>query len=366
MSIKENKKLLVQLDKTIKQLKEENKLKITLTEVTKILSKGYEPEVFKPTEADLNEIVQYIEKAEVNIVDENDEPTKYSLVEEEIEEVDSNVNVNISSVSLYLKHIGEVPLLTLEEEQELGQKIKEGDEEAKQKLIESNLRLVVSIAKRYINRGLPLLDLIQEGNIGLIKAAEKYDVDKGFRFSTYATWWIRQAITRAIADKSKTIRIPVHAYESMNKIKHVRLVLQQVLNREPQPEEIAAELNLTREKVIELLEYDKTLVSFDTPVGEDNDTALIDFIEDVDTLTPEETAETEALKEKITDVLDTLSDREENVLRLRFGLDGKKPMTLEEVGKVFGVTRERIRQIESKAIRKLKHGSRSNKLRDFY
>lgn len=268
-------------------------------------------------------------------------------------------------VRMYLKEIGRVPLLSADDEMELAKRIENGDEEAKRRLAEANLRLVVSIAKRYVGRGMLFLDLIQEGNMGLIKAVEKFDHKKGFKFSTYATWWIRQAITRAIADQARTIRIPVHMVETINKLIRVSRQLLQELGREPAPEEIAAEMELSVEKVREIMKIAQEPVSLETPIGEEDDSHLGDFIEDQEALAPADAAAYELLKEQLEDVLDTLTEREENVLRLRFGLDDGRTRTLEEVGKVFGVTRERIRQIEAKALRKLRHPSRSKRLKDF-
>ncbi|NBI29383.1 RNA polymerase sigma factor RpoD [Chengkuizengella marina] len=268
-------------------------------------------------------------------------------------------------VRMYLKEIGRVPLLSAEEEVNLAIRIEEGDEEAKKRLAEANLRLVVSIAKRYVGRGMLFLDLIQEGNMGLIKAVEKFDHTKGYKFSTYATWWIRQAITRAIADQARTIRIPVHMVETINKLIRVSRQLLQDLGREPAPEEIAKEMELSTDKVREIMKIAQEPVSLETPIGEEDDSHLGDFIEDQEALAPSDAAAYELLKEQLEDVLDTLTEREENVLRLRFGLDDGRTRTLEEVGKVFGVTRERIRQIEAKALRKLRHPSRSKRLKDF-
>ncbi|NDI33706.1 RNA polymerase sigma factor RpoD [Chengkuizengella sediminis] len=268
-------------------------------------------------------------------------------------------------VRMYLKEIGRVPLLSAKEEVNLAIRIEQGDEEAKKRLAEANLRLVVSIAKRYVGRGMLFLDLIQEGNMGLIKAVEKFDYTKGYKFSTYATWWIRQAITRAIADQARTIRIPVHMVETINKLIRVSRQLLQDLGREPAPEEIAKEMELSTDKVREIMKIAQEPVSLETPIGEEDDSHLGDFIEDQEALAPSDAAAYELLKEQLEDVLDTLTEREENVLRLRFGLDDGRTRTLEEVGKVFGVTRERIRQIEAKALRKLRHPSRSKRLKDF-
>ncbi|ADU74387.1 RNA polymerase RpoS-like sigma 38 subunit [Acetivibrio thermocellus AD2] len=268
-------------------------------------------------------------------------------------------------VRMYLKEIGKVPLLTAEEEIELAHRMEQGDAEAKRRLAEANLRLVVSIAKRYVGRGMLFLDLIQEGNLGLIKAVEKFDYRKGFKFSTYATWWIRQAITRAIADQARTIRIPVHMVETINKLIRVSRQLLQELGREPHPEEIAKEMNMPVEKVREIMKISQEPVSLETPIGEEEDSHLGDFIPDDDAPAPSEAAAFTLLKEQLVDVLDTLTPREEKVLRLRFGLDDGRARTLEEVGKEFNVTRERIRQIEAKALRKLRHPSRSKKLKDY-
>lgn len=307
------------------------------------------------------------------MVDENGDPSEHSFKKDEkeaekaqAEDLSAPTGVKINDpVRMYLKEIGRVQLLTAAEEVELALKIEEGDQEAKQRLAEANLRLVVSIAKRYVGRGMQFLDLIQEGNMGLMKAVEKFDYRKGFKFSTYATWWIRQAITRAIADQARTIRIPVHMVETINKLIRIQRQLLQDLGREPTPEEIGAEMDLPTEKVREILKIAQEPVSLETPIGEEDDSHLGDFIEDQDATSPAEHAAYELLKEQLEDVLDTLTDREENVLRLRFGLDDGRTRTLEEVGKVFGVTRERIRQIEAKALRKLRHPSRSKQLKDF-
>lgn len=268
-------------------------------------------------------------------------------------------------VRMYLKEIGQIKLLTLEEESALADRIMEGDTEAKNTLAEANLRLVVSIAKRYVGRGMLFLDLIQEGNIGLMKAVDKFDVSKGYKFSTYATWWIRQAITRAIADQARTIRVPVHMVETINKLARVQRQLTLELNREPSEEELAKKMNTSVEKIREIYKISQDPVSLETPIGEEDDSHLGDFIKDERSLSPEEFATNEMLKDEISQVLETLTEREEKVVRLRFGLEDGKPRTLEEVGQMFGVTRERIRQIEAKALRKLRHPSRSRKLRDY-
>ena len=268
-------------------------------------------------------------------------------------------------VRMYLKEIGKISLLTLEEETALSERIANGDEEAKNILAESNLRLVVSIAKRYVGRGMLFLDLIQEGNIGLMKAVEKFDANKGYKFSTYATWWIRQAITRAIADQARTIRVPVHMVETINKLSRCQRQLILELNREPTDEELAKKMNLSVDKVREVIKIAQEPVSLETPIGEEDDSHLGDFVKDERSMSPEEFTIHEMLKDEISDVLLTLTEREEQVLRLRFGLDDGSCKTLEEVGQMFGVTRERIRQIEAKALRKLRHPSRSRKLKDF-
>ncbi len=286
----------------------------------------------------------------------------------EIENIDLTVPDGVSiedPVRMYLKEIGKVPLLTAEEEIELAKRLEDGDEEAKKRLAEANLRLVVSIAKRYVGRGMLFLDLIQEGNLGLIKAVEKFDYRKGFKFSTYATWWIRQAITRAIADQARTIRIPVHMVETINKLIRVSRQLLQELGREPSPEEIAEEMGISEERVREILKIAQEPVSLETPIGEEEDSHLGDFIQDVNVPIPADAAAYTLLKEQLNEVLETLTEREQKVLRLRFGLDDGRARTLEEVGKEFNVTRERIRQIEAKALRKLRHPSRSRKLKDY-
>ncbi len=302
-------------------------------------------------------------------VDDDVPPEEIENEEEvDVENVDLSVPDSVSiedPVRMYLKEIGKVPLLSAEEEVELAKRMEIGDQEAKNKLAEANLRLVVSIAKRYVGRGMLFLDLIQEGNLGLIKAVEKFDYRKGYKFSTYATWWIRQAITRAIADQARTIRIPVHMVETINKLIRVSRQLLQELGREPTPEEIAAEMNMPVEKVREILKISQEPVSLETPIGEEEDSHLGDFIQDEQVPVPADAAAFELLKEQLNEVLDTLTEREQKVLRLRFGLDDGKARTLEEVGRQFNVTRERIRQIEAKALRKLRHPSRSRKLKDY-
>ena len=268
-------------------------------------------------------------------------------------------------VKMYLKDIGKVPLLSADDEIELAKQMMDGSEEARQSLSVANLRLVVSIAKRYVGRGMQFLDLIQEGNLGLMKAVEKFDYQKGFKFSTYATWWIRQAITRAIADQARTIRIPVHMVETINKVTRVSRILLQQLGREPTPEEIAKEMGIPEARVVEIQKIAQDPVSLETPIGEEEDSHLGDFIEDEQTAAPTDVVATNMLKEQLIHVLDTLTPREEKVLRLRYGLDDGRPRTLEEVGKEFNVTRERIRQIEAKALRKLRHPSRNKRLKDF-
>jgi RNA polymerase primary sigma factor len=321
----------------------------------------------------MDEFYEFLGDQGIELVGDSDDdtdPKVQDLVKSDDEfdlndlSVPPGVKIN-DPVRMYLKEIGRVDLLSGEEEIALAERIEEGDEEAKRRLAEANLRLVVSIAKRYVGRGMLFLDLIQEGNMGLIKAVEKFDYRKGFKFSTYATWWIRQAITRAIADQARTIRIPVHMVETINKLIRVQRQLLQDLGREPSPEEIAEDMDLTPDKVREILKIAQEPVSLETPIGEEDDSHLGDFIEDQDATSPSEHAAYELLKEQLEDVLDTLTDREENVLRLRFGLDDGRTRTLEEVGKVFGVTRERIRQIEAKALRKLRHPSRSKRLKDF-
>jgi RNA polymerase primary sigma factor len=314
----------------------------------------------------IEKIYETLENLGIDVVgDIEEELEDIQLTEEELDlSVPEGVSID-DPVRMYLKEIGKVPLLSAEEEIELAKRMEQGDEEAKRKLAEANLRLVVSIAKRYVGRGMLFLDLIQEGNLGLIKAVEKFDYRKGYKFSTYATWWIRQAITRAIADQARTIRIPVHMVETINKLIRVSRQLLQELGKEPQPEEIAREMNMPVEKVRDIMKISQEPVSLETPIGEEEDSHLGDFIPDDDVPAPADAAAFTLLKEQLIDVLDTLTPREEKVLRLRFGLDDGRARTLEEVGKEFNVTRERIRQIEAKALRKLRHPSRSKKLKDY-
>ncbi len=380
-----------------KELKDGAPIETTLEDVRQhLLSSGKKRGVLTYTEImnrmsafdqDSEQIEEFFEQLTdlgIEVVNEADEDTEDEdsdedsadpeLHEEDVhaeEEFDLNdlsvppgIKIN-DPVRMYLKEIGRVPLLSAEEEIELAKRIEKGDEEAKRRLAEANLRLVVSIAKRYVGRGMLFLDLIQEGNMGLIKAVEKFDYRKGYKFSTYATWWIRQAITRAIADQARTIRIPVHMVETINKLIRISRQLLQELGREPSAEEIATEMDMSPEKVREIQKIAQEPVSLETPIGEEDDSHLGDFIPDDDALAPADAAAYELLKEQLEDVLDTLTEREENVLRLRFGLDDGRTRTLEEVGKVFGVTRERIRQIEAKALRKLRHPSRSKRLKDF-
>lgn len=352
------------------------KLHVTPEEVEKLYIKLEKlgVEVINEKEPDIDEIIDddLIEEVADDVILDIDEPDF-----EELEKVEKEMNLNLSDMSvpegifvddpvrLYLKEIGKIPLLTPEEELAIGEKALNGDEDAKQKLAEANLRLVVSIAKKYVGRGMLFLDLIQEGNMGLIKAVEKFDYNKGFKFSTYATWWIRQSITRSIADQSRTIRIPVHMVETINKLIRTSRNLLQQLGREPRPEEIAKEMDLPVDKVAEIQKIAQEPVSLETPIGEEDDSHLADFIPDEYAPSPQDLASYTLLKEQLEDVLQTLTPREAMVLKLRFGLEDGKPRTLEEVGRRFAVTRERIRQIEAKALRKLRHPSRSKKLKDY-
>ena len=324
----------------------------------------------------MEKVFEYLEGHNIDVLritaDTDDDVDIDNMIAEE-EEVDmENIDLSVPEgvsiedpLRMYLKEIGKVPLLSAEREIELAKRMEEGDEDAKKELAEANLRLVVSIAKRYVGRGMLFLDLIQEGNLGLIKAVEKFDYHKGYKFSTYATWWIRQAITRAIADQARTIRIPVHMVETINKLIRVSRQLLQELGREPLPEEIAKELDMPVERVREILKISQEPVSLETPIGEEEDSHLGDFIQDDNVPVPAEAAAQTLLKEQLDEVLDTLTEREQKVLRLRFGMNDGRARTLEEVGKEFDVTRERIRQIEAKALRKLRHPSRSRKLRDY-
>ncbi len=326
----------------------------------------------------IERIYEFLESSGVDVLrmpgaDEEEPLEELDILPEDEEEIDmAKIDLSVPEgvsledpVRMYLKEIGKVQLLSAEDEIELARRMEEGDDEAKKRLAEANLRLVVSIAKRYVGRGMQFLDLIQEGNLGLIKAVEKFDYRKGYKFSTYATWWIRQAITRAIADQARTIRIPVHMVETINKLIRVQRQLLQELGREPLPEEVAREMKMPLERVAEIQKISQEPVSLETPIGEEEDSHLGDFIQDDNVPVPAEAAAFTLLKEQLFEVLETLTDREQKVLRLRFGLDDGRARTLEEVGKEFNVTRERIRQIEAKALRKLRHPSRSRKLKDY-
>ena len=363
----------IKFEEKLKNLVALGKKKKSILEIQEI------NEVFSDMELEaeqMEKIFEYLESQNIDVLrispdtDDADDVEILLTDEDEVdmEKIDLSVPDGISiedPVRMYLKEIGKVPLLSAEEEIELAKRMAEGDEDAKKRLAEANLRLVVSIAKRYVGRGMLFLDLIQEGNLGLIKAVEKFDYQKGFKFSTYATWWIRQAITRAIADQARTIRIPVHMVETINKLILVSRQLLQELGREPLPEEIAEELDMPVERVREILKISQEPVSLETPIGEEEDSHLGDFIQDDNVPVPAEAAAATLLKEQLGEVLDTLTDREQKVLRLRFGMNDGRARTLEEVGKEFDVTRERIRQIEAKALRKLRHPSRSRKLRDY-
>ena len=363
----------IKFEEKLKNLVALGKKKKSILEIQEI------NEVFSDMELEaeqMEKIFEYLESQNIDVLrispdtDDADDVEILLTDEDEVdmEKIDLSVPDGISiedPVRMYLKEIGKVPLLSAEEEIELAKRMAEGDEDAKKRLAEANLRLVVSIAKRCVGRGMLFLDLIQEGNLGLIKAVEKFDYQKGFKFSTYATWWIRQAITRAIADQARTIRIPVHMVETINKLIRVSRQLLQELGREPLPEEIAEELDMPVERVREILKISQEPVSLETPIGEEEDSHLGDFIQDDNVPVPAEAAAATLLKEQLGEVLDTLTDREQKVLRLRFGMNDGRARTLEEVGKEFDVTRERIRQIEAKALRKLRHPSRSRKLRDY-
>ena len=365
---------VVKFQEKLKNLVALAKKKKNILEIQEI-NDAFRDMELEPTQMD--KVFEYLEANGIDVLQMNDDSNvddddlEIMLSDEDevdMEKIDLSVPDGISiedPVRMYLKEIGKVPLLSAEEEIDLAKRMADGDEEAKKRLAEANLRLVVSIAKRYVGRGMLFLDLIQEGNLGLIKAVEKFDYQKGFKFSTYATWWIRQAITRAIADQARTIRIPVHMVETINKLIRVSRQLLQELGREPTPEEIAAELDMPVDRVREILKISQEPVSLETPIGEEEDSHLGDFIQDDNVTVPAEAAAQTLLKEQLDEVLSTLTEREQKVLRLRFGMSDGRARTLEEVGKEFDVTRERIRQIEAKALRKLRHPSRSRKLRDY-
>ena len=373
--MEENKKELT--PKELEAIEKKEKLKSEMLELGKkkgMLSYKDVVAAFSKLDVSPDEIEIFLDELEQNKIELTEEDMEKELEEmqeeeiskEELEDLSVPEGINIDDhVKMYLKEIGKVNLLTAEEETQLAKKMSEGDEDAKKRLAEANLRLVVSIAKRYVGRGMMFLDLIQEGNLGLIRAVDKFDYTKGYKFSTYATWWIRQAITRAIADQARTIRIPVHMVETINKLVRVSRQLVQELGREPTPEELASGLNMSIEKVREISKISQEPVSLETPIGEEEDSHLGDFIPDDDAPAPSEAASFVLLREQLQDVLNTLTPREAKVLSLRFGLEDGRQRTLEEVGKEFEVTRERIRQIEAKALRKLRHPSRSKKLKDF-
>ena len=372
---KENKTEMATTEKQSDPIKDE-KVKKLLNEVKekgKITYEDLAKQLDDVNPEQMDSVFDAFEEIGVDLLtdDFEEEPDLEDLKEVENLKLDEITDTSFEGISvddpvrMYLREIGRIPLLSFEDELELAKKILEGDEEAKQKLAESNLRLVVSIAKKYVGRGMLFLDLIQEGNMGLIKAVEKFDYTKGFKFSTYATWWIRQAITRAIADQARTIRIPVHMVETINKLIRTSRNLLQQMGREPTPEEIAKEMEIPVEKVVEIQKIAQDPVSLETPIGEEEDSHLGDFIQDEDSPAPHDAASYTLLKEQLEEVMNTLTPREAKVLKLRFGLEDGKSRTLEEVGKEFNVTRERIRQIEAKALRKLRHPSRSKKLRDY-
>ena len=352
-----------QRKKAIKDILDKGKKKGVLT-FKEINDAFFEVEI---TAEQMEKVYDLIEKEGIEVIEDLDKELEgIEVSREDLEDLSVPEGISIDDhVKMYLKEIGKVDLLSPQEETDLAERMAKGDEAAKKRLAEANLRLVVSIAKRYVGRGMMFLDLIQEGNLGLIKAVDKFDYTKGYKFSTYATWWIRQAITRAIADQARTIRIPVHMVETINKLVRVSRQLVQELGREPTHEELAKELNMSVDKVIEISKISQEPVSLETPIGEEEDSHLGDFIEDHDAPAPSEAASFVLLKEQLVDVLKTLTPREEKVLRLRFGLDDGRQRTLEEVGHEFDVTRERIRQIEAKALRKLRHPSRSKKLKDY-
>ena len=367
--VKEEKKTSKKETNAIKTMDERKQDLLTLGKQIGFLTFEQLANALKGLEMDaesLDDLYNFLRENNIEVVEEGEEDSGDGDLDLEFDESTLPKNLSINDpVRMYLKEIGQISLLSLEEELELSKKIDEGDEDAKRKLAESNLRLVVSIAKRYVGRNLSFLDLIQEGNIGLMKAVDKFDSSKGYKFSTYATWWIRQAITRAIADQAKTIRVPVHMVETINKLKRVQRQLTLELNREPTEKELSDKLKIPEDKVREIIKISLDPLSLETPIGEEEDSHLGDFVQDKNSLSPEEYAINEVLKDEIAEVLLTLTEREEQVLKLRFGLVDGTCRTLEEVGVIFGVTRERIRQIEAKALRKLRHPSRSKKLKDY-
>lgn len=367
--VKEEKKTSKKETNAIKTMDERKQDLLTLGKQIGFLTFEQLANALKGLEMDaesLDDLYNFLRENNIEVVEEGEEDSGDGDLDLEFDESTLPKNLSINDpVRMYLKEIGQISLLSLEEELELSKRIDEGDEDAKRKLAESNLRLVVSIAKRYVGRNLSFLDLIQEGNIGLMKAVDKFDSSKGYKFSTYATWWIRQAITRAIADQAKTIRVPVHMVETINKLKRVQRQLTLELNREPTEKELSDKLKIPEDKVREIIKISLDPLSLETPIGEEEDSHLGDFVQDKNSLSPEEYAINEVLKDEIAEVLLTLTEREEQVLKLRFGLVDGTCRTLEEVGVIFGVTRERIRQIEAKALRKLRHPSRSKKLKDY-